>query len=152
MGSLLSPGREHRKGCLGDDPISETDEQHHLGILRDVYNSTIHRTNERCSAARSAYYSLNSISTHFGRLHPLTSLCLYRALSLPILLYGSKIWTLSKSELLSLERIHRKILCTIEGLPTRCKSSALITLLGLQSVAGADLGGIRWVRTNPPFC
>ena len=20
------------------------------------------------------------------------------------------------------------------------------------SVAGADLGGVRWVRTNPPFC
>ena len=53
--------------------IAETDEQHHLGILGDVYNSTIHRTNERCSAARSAFYSLNSIGTRFGRLHPLTS-------------------------------------------------------------------------------
>ena len=48
--------------------------------------------------------------THFGRLHPLTSLRLYRALSLPILLYGSEIWTISKSELLSMERLHRKIL------------------------------------------
>ena len=66
-------GQEHRKWCLGADLISETDEQHHLGILRDVYNSTIHRTNERCSAARSAFYSLNSIGTRFGRLHPLTS-------------------------------------------------------------------------------
>ena len=127
-------GREHRKWCLGADLISETDEQHHLGILRDVYNSTIHRTNERRSAARSAFYSLNSIGTRFGHLHPLTSLRLYRALSLPILLYGSEIWTLSKSELLLMERLHRKILCTLQGLPTRCKSSALTTLLGLQSV------------------
>jgi len=106
-------GQEHRKWCLGGDLISETDEQHHLGILSDVCNSTIHRTNERCSAARSAFYSLNSIGTHFVRLHPLTSLHLYRALSLPILLYGSEIWTLSKSELLSMERLHRKILHTI---------------------------------------
>jgi len=89
---------------------------------------------ERCSAARSAFYSLNSIGTCFGRLHPLTSLCLYQPLSLPILLYGSEIWTFSKSELLSLERIHRKILRTIQGLPTRCKSSALTTLLGFQFV------------------
>ena len=33
-----------------------------------------------------------------------------------------------------MERLHRKILCTLQGLPTRCKSSALTTLLGLQSV------------------
>ena len=33
-----------------------------------------------------------------------------------------------------LERLHRKILHTLQGLPTRCKSSALTTLLGLQSV------------------
>ena len=33
-----------RKWKLGDLPLVEVDEQHHLGILRSVHNSTVHRT------------------------------------------------------------------------------------------------------------
>ena len=39
-----------------------------------------------------------------------------------------------KTELMFLERVHRKIPRTIQGLPTRCPSSSLITLMGAQSV------------------
>ena len=87
----------------------------HLGILRTVFNSTIHHTNERATAGRSTFYALNTVGSRFGRL--LTSLKFYQALCLPFLLYGSELWTLTKTELLSLERVHRRILRTIQGLP-----------------------------------
>ena len=110
------------------------DEIHHLGILRTVAASTVARTNERASACRSAFFALNSIGSRFGCLHPLTSLKLYKTLCLPILLYGSEIWNYTKTELLFLERVNRRILRTIQGLPLRCHSSLLTKLLGTSSI------------------
>jgi hypothetical protein len=62
---------------------------------------------------------------------------LYQTLCIPILLYGAEIWTLSKVELNMLERVHRKILRTIQGLPTRCHSSSLTSMLGSTSIKSA---------------
>ena len=56
-------------------------------------------------------------------------------LSEPWSLYGSEIWHISKSECLMLERIHRKILRTIQGLPIRCPSKALTSLLGSRDIS-----------------
>ena len=50
----------------------EEDSQPHLGILRSVSISTLLLTSERCSAGRSAYFSLNAIGARFGCLHPAT--------------------------------------------------------------------------------
>ena len=127
--------RTTRHWYLGDHQLREVDEYHHLGILKTVSISTIARTNERVSSARSAFYALQSVGSRFGSLHPLTSLHLYRSLCLPILLYGSEVWTFTKTELLMLERFHRKILRTIQGLPTRCPSLALLQLLGVPSIS-----------------
>ena len=126
--------RSARKWTLGDEVLKEVDEQHHLGILRTVFNSTIHHTNERATAGRSTFYALNTVGSCFGRLHPLTSLKFYQALCLPLPLYGSELWTLTKTELLSLERVHRRILRTIQDLPIRCHSASLTTLLGVQDI------------------
>ena len=77
---------------------------------------------------------INSIGSRFGCLHPLTSYRLYNSLCIPILLYGSELWSLSKVELNMFERIHRKILRTIQGLPTRCHTSSLNSLLGSNDI------------------
>ena len=60
-------------------------------------------------------FALNSMGTRFGCLHPLTSLRLYRSLCLPIMLYGSELWFLTKTELMFLERVHRKILRSLDS-------------------------------------
>ena len=60
--------RSARKWTLGGEVLKEVDEQHHLGILRTVFNSTIHCTNKRATAGRSTFYALNSVGSRFGRL------------------------------------------------------------------------------------
>ena len=50
------------------------------------------------------------------------------------MLYGCELWSPTKSELLMLERVHRRILRTIQGLPLRCNSLALQCLLGTMSI------------------
>ncbi len=51
------------------------------------------------------------------------------------MLYGSEIWLTTKTERLMLERTHRKILRTIQGLPIRCPSKALTSLLGSRDIS-----------------
>ena len=114
-----------RKWTLGDEVIEEVDEQHHLGIPLILPYITQ-------KAGRSTFYALNSVGSCLGRLHPLTSLKLYQAL--PLLLYESELWALTKTELLSLERVYRRILRTVQGLPIRCHSASLTTVLGVQDI------------------
>ena len=72
--------------------VTNPDHQHHLGILRSVLNLTIHRTNERCSAARSAFFALNAVGSRSGCLHPITTHTIYSTLCFPILLYSAELW------------------------------------------------------------
>ena len=122
--------RSRREWTVGGDVIPECDSQKHLGILHTVYSTSIHRTVERCSAGRSAFFALNAVGSRFGCLHPTTSLKIY----IPIMLYGCEIWSLTRSEFVMLERVHRRILRTIQGLPLRCHSKALLHLMGFSSI------------------
>ena len=123
-----------RKWWLSGDSIPECDTQHHLGVLRSVSPSSALRTAERCSSGRSAFFALNGIGSRFGCLHPSTSLRLYTVYCIPILLYGCELWSLTGTELTMLERVHRKVLRTILGLPLRCQGNALLHLLGVPSI------------------
>ena len=100
-----STGRLNRKWYLSDSLIHETNHQHHLGILR------------------------------FGCLHPITTHRSYSTLCLPILLYSAELWALPKAELQIMEHVHRKILCTTQGLLTRCPITAIYSLIGSRSIA-----------------
>ena len=98
--------------CL--EIIQEVDSYKHLGVLRLVSTSGSLRI---CSAGGS------SVGVRFHLLY--SSLCL---------LYGSELWSLTKSDLNMLERTHRKLLRTIQGLPTRCPSLALSSSLEISAL------------------
>ena len=86
--------RPTRHWLIQGSPIPEKDEQKHLDVLQTVFHS---------SAGRSTFYALNVVGSRHGCLHPLTSYHLYITLCVPILLYGSELWCLTKSETTMLE-------------------------------------------------
>ena len=132
--SSRAANRAQKTWLLGGQPVIEVDEQHHQGIITSVFNTTVHNTSERCSSCRSAFYALNSVGSRFGSLHPVTSSRLYQSLCLPILLYGSEISVLTKSEVIMMERVHNKILRSVQGIPIRYKISSLSSLIGCLSI------------------
>ena len=123
--------RQTRSWHVCGDPLPEKDTQHHLGILRSVSPSTAQRT----CAGRSAFFGLNAIGSRFGCLHPVTILRLYKVYCLPVLLYGCELWSVTQTEILMLERVHRKILRTILNLPIRCPSRSLLSITGMLSIS-----------------
>ena len=92
------------------------------------------RTNLQLGKGCSSFFALNRYGSRFGCLHPIVALKLYSTFSLPRLLYGAELWDLTKTELNMFERLHRKILRTIQGLPTRCPVSAIHLLLGVPPI------------------
>ena len=62
---------------------------------------------------------------------PSTSFRLYSSFCI---LYECELWSSTNSEITMLERVHRKILRTIQGLPLRCHSRALQFLMGVPSI------------------
>ena len=111
------------------ETIPEKDSQHYLGILHSVSISTLLRTSERCSAGRTAYFRMNAIGDRFGCLHPATILRMYKIYCLPVFLYGSELWNITRTEFIMIERVQRKILRTILGVPVRCNSKALLHIM-----------------------
>ena len=141
--------RPLRKWLVSGSPIPECDSQHHLGILRTVSPSSVLRTIERCSSGRSAFFALNAVGSRFGCLHPSTSFRLYSSFCLPILLYGCELWSLTGSEIIMLERVHRKILRTIQGLPLRSWNNFRIRLL--VGCHGLEEDTSRFAQRRPPI-
>ena len=80
-------------------------------------------------------FVLNRAETRFGCLYPITALLLYTSIPLPRMLYGTKIWCLTSTELELFERTHRKIPRTIQGLPIRCPKEGIGTLLGCSTIS-----------------
>ena len=93
------------------------------------------RTTERSKAGRSAFFALNTVGSRFGCLYPVTSYKLYSTSSIPIMVYGSELWSITNTELNILEHAHHKILRTIQGLPIRCPAAALQSLIGSRSIS-----------------
>ena len=133
--------RSVRKWLVHNSIIPECDVQRHLGVVRSVHPSSVLRTVEHCSAGRSTFFALNTVGFRFGCLHPTTSYRFYSSVCIPILLYGCELWSLTGCEITILERAHSTILRTIQGLPLRCHSKALQSLMGAPSILSLSVSG-----------
>ena len=106
---------------LYKDPISMVTSAKHVGVpLNSDFNS-VEQTLNACRFLRTAALALLNSGIHPSMLNPLTcaqiikSVCYSRAA-----LYGCELWNnLNQTELLSLERAHRFICKTLQGLPFR---------------------------------
>ena len=50
------------------------------------------------------------------------------------MLYGCELWSVTKTEISILERVHHEILLTMQGLPTQCCTSAVHSLSGATCI------------------
>ena len=106
-----------------------------LGSSDQSPSPPCHAPQSEAQQGEAHFYALNAVGSRFGCLHPITSHKLYSMLSIPIMLYGSELWSLTSTELNILERTHCKFLCTIQGLPIRCPAAALQSLIGSHSIS-----------------
>ena len=107
---------------------------HHLGVLLTSRGPNTCRTIKHNNMGRASFYSLNRAGSRFGCLHPITTYKLYNTICIQNMLHGAELWNIKKSELLMLERANRKILRTIQGLPTRCPTVTLTALIGASGI------------------
>ena len=120
---------------IKDQKVEAVKKHLHLGILRSTAPFTSSRTSRHINLGRSSFFALNWVGTRFGCLHPITALRLYTSISLPKMLYGAELWSLTYTDLKMLEISHRKILRFIQGLPLRCPKEGVRIFLGCSTIA-----------------
>ena len=94
----------------------------------------MNRTQHNISLGRTTFFTLNRIGAWFGCLHSLLHhSSLACASKDPV--RRRELWSLMKTELEMLKRMHTKIQRTIQGFPTRCPREGVRAPLHCSSVA-----------------
>ena len=127
---------KQRKWLIGNDEVEEVAANKHCGVILTSSLSTIERTKLACRKGRSVTNAwCNQAALGQGKLNPITSLKLYKTITLPSALYGCELWTqLSCNEKLMLERMQRYCCKIIQGLGRQTRSDICTRMLGLQSI------------------
>ena len=66
------------------------------------------------------------------------------------MLYGASLWNISKTEIEMFERVHRKILRTIQGLPVRCPKAGVLWMAGAKNIKDIILKDKLALNTSTP--
>ena len=89
------------------------------------------RTLNACRSLRGTVMSMLHNGVHPAVLNPLVRAKIIRQVCYPKALYGCELWgELSKTETLMLERTHRYICKTIQGLPKLTRNDMCLSLIG----------------------
>ena len=115
---------------LGHCQLDEADSYKHLGIICDKRSGTSDIVKDCCDKIRGTFFSLVNYGMNDNGLQPLTCKHIYNAVVLPKALYGSECWPpLYKTDILSIERVHRLCLKYIQGLNVRTSTAIVLSLI-----------------------
>ena len=91
---------------------------------------------EATEKSKGTFMSLiNCGIVHYDSLHPLSYKKIYKAVVLPKALYGCETWVyLTTNNILLLERAHLLCVKYMQGLSTRTRTDAALSLLGMFSI------------------
>ena len=120
---------------LYNEPITQVSSAKHVGIVLDTSLKTMERTLNACRSLRGTVMSMLRTGVHPAVLNPLVCAKIIRQVCYPKALYGCELWgELSKTEMLMLERTHRYICKTIQGLPKLTRSDMCLSLIGWYTI------------------
>ena len=109
---------------------------YYLGIIRSSSCTTTARTSRQISQQGSlSLHSLEPAPDLDAFTPSPQCTCSYSSIYLPHMVYGCELWAVTKTEMKMLERSHRIILCTIQGLPLHGPNSGLLAVTGALSIA-----------------
>ena len=126
-----------RDACfsLYNKQLPKTTSIKHVGIKLHANFDHWERTAEKCKSIKSTSMALFQSGCHPHGLSPVTSLKLVKTLCLAKSLYGCELWnSLSRNELLALERAFRFSIKNIQGLPKRTRTIICLGVTGTTSI------------------
>ena len=120
---------------LYDKQLPNTTSVKHVGISLQKDLDHWDRTVEACKTMKSTSMALLHSGCHPCGLSPITSIKLVKVLCLSKSLYGCELWnSLSRNEVLALERSYRFAIKNLQGLPKRTRTDICLGLIGTTSV------------------
>jgi len=135
---LLYSKRRKNNTCnltLYEDPIPIVTSAKHVGVLLNRDFNSLEQTLNACRVLRTTALAVLNSGIHPSILNPLTCAKIIKSVCYSKALYGCELWNnLNQTELLSLERAHRFICKTLQGLPFRTRSDKCSSLLGWYSI------------------
>lgn len=119
-----------------DKIVEEVNDITHVGIMLNSQGNSIERTLRACNKLRSGTMSLVRSGVHPSLLNPLTACKFIKSIVYPSALYGCELWSLSKTEILMLERAQHFIVKSIQGFENKTRTDKCTGLLGWTSIEG----------------
>ena len=117
---------------LNGKPINQVPSMKYLGVhISDDDKNKAH-IDKRKKAAITALARLNRLGFTSQNIHPNMKGHLYNTYIRPVLYYGLENYHLNKYEKNALKRIEGNIIKTMNGVPTRCRSSCLMNALKIE--------------------
>jgi len=111
-------------------PLPIADEILHVGVMLHNKSNSIERTLCACRKLKCSAISLIRSGVHPNALNPVTASKLIKSVVYASALYGCELWSLSKTEILMLERAQHFIVKSIQGLENRTRTNMCNGILG----------------------
>ena len=121
------------KWRLGEDPVDETEEYYHLGIVMSPRSAAKKRIENCMNRARRALYARSIHGMNIRRTSPLTLYTTWKIYAEPILSYSLAVTSLGIYDMLYLEGMVLRLYRMMQGLPSRTQKAVVYAMLGAPS-------------------
>ena len=123
-----------RKFNLGLDVVKERKEYKHLGVTKNYANSCSGDIDEAIKKARHKGGMILSMGFDRKKVNPLIYIKLWKQTCLPSLVFGSELWSLTKTDIACLECCQNWFIRKVFHLPKFSSHLLLLKISGLISV------------------
>ena len=123
---------------LGDTTIPQVRSAPHLGVnlYRRQSKEAIEYTESRVLHSKKSFYPMLGIARSGSLLNPMIASKMYWSVCVSSLTYGIEVWDTCEKDEQILDKAHRSMSKTIQGLPRNVANDGVLIPLGWQSIQG----------------